>query len=171
MKRPYSNLDQIVRSSRNPWHGFAHQRALHLQRKLRVLRQVYPKITRNPLEALKQPSKPRLNSGYPHSSAWTNPSPKIGTHDVSFLLHEPLWVEFFRFWPHLLIINILNLFRFWPGPLLSWARLAFHDTQVGPHFIPAGITAMVNTWSITHDERIWSDKTVYLQLEFTINKN
>lgn len=90
MKRPYSNLDQIVRSSRNPWHGFAHQRALHLQRKLRVLRQVYPKITRNPLEALKQPSKPGLNSGYPHSSAWTNPSPKIGTHDVSSILHEPL---------------------------------------------------------------------------------
>uniref|UniRef100_U5G4C6 Uncharacterized protein n=1 Tax=Populus trichocarpa TaxID=3694 RepID=U5G4C6_POPTR len=81
---------KIVRSSRNPWHGFAHQRALHLQRKLRVLRQVYPKITRNPLEALKQPSKPRLNSGYPHSSAWTNPSPKIGTHDVSSILHEPL---------------------------------------------------------------------------------
>jgi cytochrome P450 len=24
-----------------------------------------------------------------------------------------------------------------PGPLLSWARLAIHDTQVGPHFIPA----------------------------------
>ncbi|KAJ6897272.1 hypothetical protein NC651_023209 [Populus alba x Populus x berolinensis] len=61
-------------------------RELLLPSGLRVLRQVYPKITRNPLEALKQPSKPRLNSGYPHSSAWTNPSPKIGTHDVSFLL-------------------------------------------------------------------------------------
>ncbi|XP_057518891.1 cytochrome P450 78A5-like [Amaranthus tricolor] len=42
-----------------------------------------------------------------------------------------------------------------PGPLLSWARLSIHDTQVGPHFIPAGTTAMVNMWAITHDEKIW----------------
>ncbi|KAA8541056.1 hypothetical protein F0562_025019 [Nyssa sinensis] len=44
-----------------------------------------------------------------------------------------------------------------PGPLLSWARLAIHDTQVGEHFIPAGTTAMVNMWAITHDERVWSE--------------
>ncbi|OWM65216.1 cytochrome P450 78A5-like [Punica granatum] len=44
-----------------------------------------------------------------------------------------------------------------PGPLLSWARLAVHDTHVGSHFIPAGTTAMVNMWAITHDEGIWSD--------------
>ncbi|XP_076903780.1 cytochrome P450 78A5-like [Bidens hawaiensis] len=44
-----------------------------------------------------------------------------------------------------------------PGPLLSWARLAIHDTQVGPHMIPAGTTAMVNMWAITHDEQIWAD--------------
>ncbi|XP_076902517.1 cytochrome P450 78A5-like [Bidens hawaiensis] len=44
-----------------------------------------------------------------------------------------------------------------PGPLLSWARLAIHDTQVGPHMIPAGTTAMVNMWAITHDEQIWVD--------------
>ncbi|KAF2282972.1 hypothetical protein GH714_043291 [Hevea brasiliensis] len=44
-----------------------------------------------------------------------------------------------------------------PGPLLSWARLAIHDTQIGPHFIPAGTTAMVNMWSITHDEQFWSE--------------
>lgn len=44
-----------------------------------------------------------------------------------------------------------------PGPLLSWARLATHDTQVGPHIVPAGTTAMVNMWAITHDERIWSE--------------
>ncbi|CAK7329104.1 unnamed protein product [Dovyalis caffra] len=44
-----------------------------------------------------------------------------------------------------------------PVPLLSWARLAIHDTQIGPHFIPAGTTAMVNMWSITHDEKIRSD--------------
>lgn len=44
-----------------------------------------------------------------------------------------------------------------PGPLLSWARLAIHDTQVGPHMIPAGTTAMVNMWAITHDGQIWAD--------------
>ncbi|KAK2663408.1 hypothetical protein Ddye_001982 [Dipteronia dyeriana] len=44
-----------------------------------------------------------------------------------------------------------------PGPLLSWARLAIHDTNVGHHFVPAGTTAMVNMWSITHDERVWSN--------------
>ncbi|KVI06445.1 cytochrome P450 78A5-like [Cynara cardunculus var. scolymus] len=42
-----------------------------------------------------------------------------------------------------------------PGPLLSWARLAIHDTQVGSHLVPAGTTAMVNMWAITHDEHIW----------------
>ncbi|KAD2805960.1 hypothetical protein E3N88_39337 [Mikania micrantha] len=44
-----------------------------------------------------------------------------------------------------------------PGPLLSWARLSTQDTHVGPHFIPAGTTAMVNMWAITHDERVWSE--------------
>ncbi|KAI7756653.1 hypothetical protein M8C21_015631 [Ambrosia artemisiifolia] len=44
-----------------------------------------------------------------------------------------------------------------PGPLLSWARLAIHDTQVGPHMVPAGTTAMVNMWAITHDDKIWAD--------------
>lgn len=44
-----------------------------------------------------------------------------------------------------------------PGPLLSWARLAIHDVHVGSHFIPAGTTAMVNMWAITHDEKIWSE--------------
>ncbi|WOK91632.1 Cytochrome P450 [Canna indica] len=42
-----------------------------------------------------------------------------------------------------------------PGPLLSWSRLAVHDTHVGDHFIPAGTTAMVNMWAITHDDRVW----------------
>ncbi|XP_023739186.1 cytochrome P450 78A5 [Lactuca sativa] len=42
-----------------------------------------------------------------------------------------------------------------PGPLLSWARLAVHDTQVGPHMVPAGTTAMVNMYAITHDDCIW----------------
>eukprot|EP00252_Welwitschia_mirabilis_P011703 TRINITY_DN2606_c0_g1_i1.p1 TRINITY_DN2606_c0_g1~~TRINITY_DN2606_c0_g1_i1.p1 ORF type:complete len:539 (-),score=9.53 TRINITY_DN2606_c0_g1_i1:249-1865(-) len=44
-----------------------------------------------------------------------------------------------------------------PGPLLSWARLAIHDVQIGGHFIPAGTTAMVNMWAITHDEKVWKD--------------
>uniref|UniRef100_A0A803M0P6 Cytochrome P450 n=1 Tax=Chenopodium quinoa TaxID=63459 RepID=A0A803M0P6_CHEQI len=44
-----------------------------------------------------------------------------------------------------------------PGPLLSWARLSIHDTHVGPHFVPAGTTAMVNMYAITHDEKIWSN--------------
>ncbi|KAL5987887.1 hypothetical protein ACLOJK_035643 [Asimina triloba] len=45
-----------------------------------------------------------------------------------------------------------------PGPLLSWARLAIHDTHVGgSYFIPAGTTAMVNMWSITHDKSFWPD--------------
>ncbi|PIN00140.1 Cytochrome P450 CYP2 subfamily [Handroanthus impetiginosus] len=44
-----------------------------------------------------------------------------------------------------------------PGPLLSWARLTIHDTFVGPHFIPAGTTAMVNMWAIAHDEEVWPE--------------
>lgn len=44
-----------------------------------------------------------------------------------------------------------------PGPLLSWARLAIHDVHVGDHLVPAGTTAMVNMWAITHNEKIWSD--------------
>ncbi|XAR51239.1 Flavonoid 3'-monooxygenase [Bertholletia excelsa] len=48
-----------------------------------------------------------------------------------------------------------------PGPLLSWARLAIHDTQVGGHFIPAGTTAMVNMWAITHDKQVWSDADAF----------
>ncbi|URE25175.1 cytochrome P450 [Musa troglodytarum] len=44
-----------------------------------------------------------------------------------------------------------------PGPLLSWARLAVHDVHVGPSFVPAGTTAMVNMWAITHDGHIWAD--------------
>ena len=44
-----------------------------------------------------------------------------------------------------------------PGPLLSWARLAIHDVQIGDNLIPAGITAIVNMWAITHDDKIWSE--------------
>ena len=48
-----------------------------------------------------------------------------------------------------------------PGPLLSWARLAIHDVHVGDHFVPAGTTAMVNMWAITHDEKVWSDPEMF----------
>lgn len=44
-----------------------------------------------------------------------------------------------------------------PGPLLSWARLAVHDVHVDKFFIPAGTTAMVNMWAITHNPTIWKD--------------
>ncbi|XP_002979636.2 cytochrome P450 78A4 [Selaginella moellendorffii] len=44
-----------------------------------------------------------------------------------------------------------------PGPLLSWARLAIHDVTLAGHHVPAGTTAMVNMWSITHDSSIWTE--------------
>ncbi|KAK6153481.1 hypothetical protein DH2020_013120 [Rehmannia glutinosa] len=46
--------------------------------------------------------------------------------------------------PYLLAIVKETLRLHPPGPLLSWARLSIHDNHVGPHFIPAGTTAMVN---------------------------
>ncbi|XP_072968969.1 cytochrome P450 78A9-like [Typha angustifolia] len=44
-----------------------------------------------------------------------------------------------------------------PGPLLSWARLATSDVRVAGHLVPAGTTAMVNMWAITHDPRVWDE--------------
>ncbi|KAJ8774576.1 hypothetical protein K2173_017022 [Erythroxylum novogranatense] len=44
-----------------------------------------------------------------------------------------------------------------PGPLLSWARLAINDVHLGGSFIPAGTTAMVNMWAITHDKEEWAE--------------
>lgn len=44
-----------------------------------------------------------------------------------------------------------------PGPLLSWARLAVHDVHVDKVFVPAGTTAIVNMWAITHDPTIWKN--------------
>lgn len=59
--------------------------------------------------------------------------------------------------PYLLAIVKETLRMHPPGPLLSWARLAIHDTKIGAHFVPAGTTAMVNMWAITHDERVWPE--------------
>ncbi|XP_026386491.1 cytochrome P450 78A5-like [Papaver somniferum] len=53
-----------------------------------------------------------------------------------------------------------------PGPLLSWARLAIHDVHIGKNFIPAGTTAMVNMWAITHDEKIWSEPNEFKPQRF-----
>ncbi|KAL4355294.1 hypothetical protein GQ457_06G000790 [Hibiscus cannabinus] len=53
-----------------------------------------------------------------------------------------------------------------PGPLLSWARLATHDVHVGKSFIPAGTTAMVNMWAITHDPSIWEDPWTFRPKRF-----
>ncbi|XP_048441168.1 cytochrome P450 78A5-like [Pyrus x bretschneideri] len=44
-----------------------------------------------------------------------------------------------------------------PGPLLSWARIAIHDVYVGDNFVPAGTSAMVNMWAITHDDKVWTE--------------
>ncbi|KAL8508249.1 hypothetical protein ACS0TY_018727 [Phlomoides rotata] len=43
-----------------------------------------------------------------------------------------------------------------PGPLLSWARLSTSDVSLSNGMVvPAGTTAMVNMWSITHDPAVW----------------
>ncbi|KAJ1692684.1 hypothetical protein LUZ63_009382 [Rhynchospora breviuscula] len=44
-----------------------------------------------------------------------------------------------------------------PGPLLSWARLAVSDIYIGGLLVPAGTTAMVNMWAITHDPSVWPE--------------
>ncbi|XP_031492809.1 cytochrome P450 78A11-like [Nymphaea colorata] len=45
-----------------------------------------------------------------------------------------------------------------PGPLLSWARLSTSDVQLSNGMVvPAGTTAMVNMWAITHDGSVWED--------------
>ncbi|MED6122910.1 hypothetical protein PIB30_044344 [Stylosanthes scabra] len=48
-----------------------------------------------------------------------------------------------------------------PGPLLSWARLAIGDVCIGDKLIPAGTTAMVNMWAITHNANVWSEPDVF----------
>jgi cytochrome P450 len=48
-----------------------------------------------------------------------------------------------------------------PGPLLSWARLAVQDIHVDKTLVPAGTTAMVNMWAISHDSSIWEDPLTF----------
>ncbi|PON93293.1 Cytochrome P450, E-class, group I [Trema orientale] len=57
-----------------------------------------------------------------------------------------------------------------PGPLLSWARLSIQDTHIGQHFIPAGTTAVVNMWAITHDDRVWPEPNQFNPERFMIIK-
>jgi cytochrome P450 len=65
---------------------------------------------------------------------------------------------------HAVIKEVLRLHP--PGPLLSWARLATSDVHVDGHLIPAGTTAMVNMWAITHDPDVWADPLDFLPERF-----
>lgn len=56
-----------------------------------------------------------------------------------------------------------------PGPLLSWARLAVKDVHINKVFVPAGTTAMVNMWAITHDPTIWKDPWAFQPERFIGN--
>ncbi|XP_047332504.1 cytochrome P450 78A5-like [Impatiens glandulifera] len=77
-------------------------------------------------------------------------------------LNRPITDQDIQNLPYLQAIVKETLRMHPPGPLLSWARLAIHDTKLaGGHFIPAGTTAMVNMWAITHDEKVWADAAVF----------
>jgi cytochrome P450 len=65
---------------------------------------------------------------------------------------------------HAVIKEVLRLHP--PGPLLSWARLATSDVHVDGFLIPAGTTAMVNMWAITHDPDVWAQPTEFLPDRF-----
>ncbi|XP_008811218.2 cytochrome P450 78A11 [Phoenix dactylifera] len=54
-----------------------------------------------------------------------------------------------------------------PGPLLSWARLSTDDVQLANGMVvPAGTTAMVNMWAITHDAKVWARPEEFLPERF-----
>lgn len=55
-----------------------------------------------------------------------------------------------------------------PGPLLSWARLATEDVLLDGKLVPAGTTAMVNMWAITHDPRVWEDPLEFRPERFLV---
>ena len=57
-----------------------------------------------------------------------------------------------------------------PGPLLSWARLSTQDVCVAGHTIPAGTTAMVNLWAITHDPKVWENPEKFMPERFVASE-
>lgn len=57
-----------------------------------------------------------------------------------------------------------------PGPLLSWARLSTQDVCVAGHTIPAGTTAMVNMWAITHDPKVWANPEKFMPERFVASE-
>ncbi|KAF3326397.1 cytochrome P450 78A11 [Carex littledalei] len=58
-----------------------------------------------------------------------------------------------------------------PGPLLSWARLSNDDVQLSNGMVvPAGTTAMVNMWAITHDSSIWANADKYDPARFMVSE-
>uniref|UniRef100_A0ACD5XZG7 Uncharacterized protein n=1 Tax=Avena sativa TaxID=4498 RepID=A0ACD5XZG7_AVESA len=65
---------------------------------------------------------------------------------------------------HAVIKEVLRLHP--PGPLLSWARLATSDVHVDGFLVPAGTTAMVNMWAITHDPDVWAQPLEFLPERF-----
>ncbi|TVU04685.1 hypothetical protein EJB05_47815 [Eragrostis curvula] len=67
---------------------------------------------------------------------------------------------------HAVIKEVLRLHP--PGPLLSWARLATSDVHVGGYLVPAGTTAMVNMWAITHDPAVWAHPTEFKPERFVV---
>ncbi|KAL2634448.1 hypothetical protein R1flu_005927 [Riccia fluitans] len=69
--------------------------------------------------------------------------------------------------PYLLAVVKETLRLHPPGPLLSWARLSTRDIHVAGHLVPAGTTAMVNMWAITHDEKIWENPLEFRPERFT----
>lgn len=75
---------------------------------------------------------------------WVGPNRPVQDEDIPNLVYLQAIVK-----------EVLRLHP--PGPLLSWARLAIHDVHVDKILIPAGTTAMVNMWAITHDPTIWKD--------------
>lgn len=57
-----------------------------------------------------------------------------------------------------------------PGPLLSWARLSTSDVQLSNGMIvPAGTTAMVNMWAITHDSNVWEEPLKFKPERFLVS--